>query len=137
MAFYGFTPDTPLGENYGMHHSAKMRIRERMRKTKDDELEIETTVEDPVALEKLWTVKRIYAHHSFSLFQMRSTETITGKVVEFHWTNPHTWTWVDVTNKNGSVVKIVLHPLKSGKPGGEFVRATLPDGTVKVMFPEK
>lgn len=105
------------------------------------------------------------AHHSFSLFNMKTKETITGKVVEFQWTNPHTWTWVDVKNKDGSttrwglegmspnflerrgwtkdtlkpgsVVKIVINPLKSGKPGGEFIRATLPDGTVKVMFPEK
>ena len=59
----GFTTATPLGENYGIHHSNKMRIRERMRKTSDDKLEIETTVEDPVALQKPWTVKRVYGHH--------------------------------------------------------------------------
>lgn len=103
------------------------------------------------------------AHHSFSLFLMTTTKTITGRVVEFQWTNPHTWTWIDVKNKDGSVtrwglegmspnflerrgwtrdtlkpgdlVKVVINPLKSGKPGGEFVRATLSDGTVKVMFP--
>jgi hypothetical protein len=59
----GFTQATPLGENYGMRHSAKMRIHERMHETKDGNLQIETTVEDPVALEKPWTVERTYGHH--------------------------------------------------------------------------
>jgi hypothetical protein len=88
--------------------------------------------------------------------------TIEGEVVEFQWTNPHTWTWLDVTNEDGSVtrwglegmspnflgrrgwtrhtlapgdtVTIVIAPLKSGEPGGTFLRATLEDGTEKVMF---
>jgi hypothetical protein len=36
--------------------------------------------------------------------------------------------------KPGDKVEIVIYPLKSGEPGGTFLRATLPDGTVKVMF---
>jgi hypothetical protein len=102
------------------------------------------------------------AHHSFSVFDMTTEKTIEGEVVEFEWTNPHTWTWVNVTNADGTVtewglegmspnflgrrgwtnstlksgdhVEIVIYPLKSGEPGGTFLRATLPDGTVKVMF---
>ena len=102
------------------------------------------------------------AHHSFSVFDMTTEKVIEGDVVEFQWTNPHTWTWVSVTNPDGSVtewglegmspnflgrrgwtkstlkpgdhVEIVVYPLKSGEPGGTFLRATLPDGTVKVMF---
>ena len=102
------------------------------------------------------------AHHSFSVFDMATEKVIEGEVVEFQWTNPHTWTWVNVTNPDGSVtewglegmspnflgrrgwtkstlepgdrVEIVIYPLKSGEPGGTFLRATLPDGTVKVMF---
>lgn len=95
---------------------------------------------------------------------MTTEKTIEGEVVEFLWTNPHTWTWVNVTNADGTItewglegqspnslgrrgwtkstlepgdhVEIVIYPLKSGEPGGTFVRAKLPDGTVKVMFGE-
>jgi hypothetical protein len=102
------------------------------------------------------------AHHSFNLFDMQTQKTIEGDVVEFQWTNPHTWTWVNVKNEDGTVtkwglegmspnflgrrgwskntlrpgdhVKIVIAPLKSGEPGGTFLRATLADGTEKTMF---
>lgn len=102
------------------------------------------------------------AHHSFAPFDMESEKTIEGDIVEFQWTNPHTWTWLNVKNEDGSVtrwglegmspnflgrrgwtretlkpgdhVKVVIHPLKNGDPGGTFLRATLADGTEKVMF---
>ena len=102
------------------------------------------------------------AHHSFSVFDMDTEKTIRGEIVEFEWTNPHTWTWLHVTNEDGSVTKwglegmspnflgrrgwtrhtfrsgdqveIVIAPLKSGEPGGTFLRATLENGSVMVMF---
>jgi hypothetical protein len=102
------------------------------------------------------------AHHSFSVFDMTTEKVIRGKVVEFEWTNPHTWTWIDVTGEDGTVtrwglegmspnflgrrgwskntfrpgeeIEAVIYPLKSGEPGGTLLRATLEDGTVKVMF---
>ena len=102
------------------------------------------------------------AHHSFAVFDMSQQKTIEGTVSDFQWTNPHTWTWVDVKGDDGSVtkygfegmspnflgrrgwskntlkpgdhVKIVYAPLKSGEPGGTFLRATLKDGTEMVMF---
>ncbi|HEU4619901.1 MAG TPA: DUF6152 family protein [Gammaproteobacteria bacterium] len=102
------------------------------------------------------------AHHSFAPFDMESEKTIEGDIVEFQWTNPHTWTWLNVKNDDGSVtrwglegmspnflgrrgwtretlkpgdrVKVVIHPLKNGDPGGTFLRVTLADGTEKVMF---
>jgi len=92
------------------------------------------------------------AHHSTAAFDMEKTIEITGTVEDFQWTNPHTWTWVDVKGDDGSVtkygfegmspnflgrrgwskntlkpgdhVKIVYAPLKSGEPGGTFLRAT-------------
>jgi hypothetical protein len=99
----------------------------------------------------------LLAHHSFSVFDMTTEKTVEGEVVEFEWTNPHTWTWINVTNPDGTVtewglegmspnflgrrgwtksdrVAITIYPLKSGEPGGTFLRATLADGTVKVMF---
>lgn len=103
-----------------------------------------------------------YAHHSFSNFDMDTEQRIEGEIVEFEWTNPHTWTWIDVENDDGSTtrwglegmspdylgrrgwtkdtlepgdhVAVTIYPLKSGEPGGTFVRAELEDGTVKVMF---
>jgi hypothetical protein len=58
-----FSPDVPMGGQYGMEHSEKMRIVERMRKNDKDQLEIETTIYDPEALVKPWTTKRVYGHH--------------------------------------------------------------------------
>jgi hypothetical protein len=102
------------------------------------------------------------AHHSFNVFDMQRQVTLEGEVVEFEWTNPHTWTWIDVTNEDGSVTRwglegmspnflgrrgwskntfrpgdritVVIAPLKSGEPGGTLFRATLEDGTEMVMF---
>ena len=58
----GFTTDTGLGD-FGMRHSDKMRIVERMRLTSPDTLRIETTVYDPEALTKPWTSTRNYGRH--------------------------------------------------------------------------
>jgi len=102
------------------------------------------------------------AHHSFSAFDMSAEKVIEGEVVEFQWTNPHTWTWVNVKGEDGSVtrygfegmspnflgrrgwskntmkpgdhVKITYAPLKSGEPGGTFLHGTMQDGTQVIMF---
>ncbi len=102
------------------------------------------------------------AHHSFSVFDMTTEKELEGEIVEFQWTNPHTWTWVNVKNADGTVtkwglegmspnflgrrgwskntfkpgdhVKVVIAPLKSGEPGGTLMRATLSDGTQVVNF---
>jgi hypothetical protein len=102
------------------------------------------------------------AHHSFSVFDMTTEKTIEGDVVEFQWTNPHTFTWVNVKNADGTVtkwglegmspnflgrrgwtkhtfnpgdhIKVTIAPLKSGEPGGTLMRATLEDGTEVVNF---
>jgi hypothetical protein len=115
-----------------------------------------------IAFLATFLVSATYAHHSFNVFDMTTEKVIVGEVVEFEWTNPHTWTWVNVTDKDGAATKwglegmspnflgrrgwdkntlqpgdkveIVIYPLKSGEPGGTFLRTTLPDGTVKVMF---
>ena len=43
------------------------------------------------------------AHHSFAMFDNTREVTITGTIKEFQWTNPHTFTWVDVANASGAV----------------------------------
>jgi hypothetical protein len=98
------------------------------------------------------------AHHSFAMFDASKTMTLQGTVKEFHWTNPHSWIFVMVQNPGGGPptewpielgapgglirqgwvpktltagmnIKVVIRPLKDGKPGGQFLSVTLPDGT--------
>ena len=59
----GFTADTPLGQNYGLRHSEKMHIVERMRLVDPDTLEVVTTIEDPQALVRPWTTTRTFKRH--------------------------------------------------------------------------
>jgi hypothetical protein len=101
------------------------------------------------------------AHHSFSVFNMQEEVSITGKVKDVQWTNPHIWIWVDVTGEDGTVttwglegmspnflarrgwsrttlepgdeITVSLRPLKSGEPGGMFVSTTSPEGVVLSM----
>jgi hypothetical protein len=100
----------------------------------------------------------VMAHHSFSMFDMTKSVTLTGTVTMFEWTNPHAYIEIDVPTKAGAVqhwsielgspsilqqsgwkfkdlkfgdkVILVISPLKSEKPGGLLVQATLPDGRV-------
>ena len=101
------------------------------------------------------------AHHSYAMFDMQATKTITGTVKDFEWTNPHTWLWVYVTNasgaqeqwgiegmspnflgrrgwsrntlKPGDKITVDIHPLRNGERGGSFLSVTLPDGKVMRM----
>jgi Family of unknown function (DUF6152) len=96
------------------------------------------------------------AHHSYAMFDASKTVTIEGTVKKFQWTNPHSLIFVTVTDASGlsadwaiehgspaglarqgwtpktltpgMQVKVVVHPLTDGKPGGQFLAVTLPDG---------
>src|SRR5713226_5353483 len=89
----------------------------------------------------------VVAHHSFAMFDASKTTTLQGTVKEFHWTNPHSWIflmvtdaegqsaqwtielgspnglvrqgWVPETLTPGMIVKVVIRPLKDGKSGGQ------------------
>jgi hypothetical protein len=102
------------------------------------------------------------AHHSFSMFDMKTTKTITGTVKQFEWTNPHTWLWVMVPNEKGELeqwgiegmspnflgrrgwskntlkpgdkVTVEIHSLRNGEHGGTFLNVTLPGGKKLMMF---
>ena len=102
------------------------------------------------------------AHHSFSVFDMQTNKELEGEVIEFQWTNPHIFLWINVTNADGTKtrwglegmspnflgrrgwtkntfepgdkIKVVVWPLKTGEPGGTLQRATLPDGSEVVNF---
>jgi hypothetical protein len=98
------------------------------------------------------------AHHSGAMFDSTRTQTISGKVTEFNWVNPHSsfkvevtgadgksevWAiemnapgnlvrtgWKRTTIKPGDQVTVVVRPLRDGKPGGSYVSIKLADGTV-------
>lgn len=102
------------------------------------------------------------AHHSFAMFDMSQEKSVTGTVIDFQWTNPHSWIWLEVpvangaaekwgvegmspnflerrgwsknTLKPGDKVTVVIHPVKTGAHGGSFVSVTLPDGQVMNMM---
>jgi hypothetical protein len=45
------------------------------------------------------------AHHGFAVFDRAAPITLTGKVTEFHFTNPHCIVDFDVKTKKGQVQK--------------------------------
>jgi len=115
-----------------------------------------------LAVAMLCTSTVALAHHSFTMFDNTRMVTVSGTIKEFQWTNPHTFTWIEVPNEQGGVetwgiegmspnylgrrgwtkstlkpgdkVTIVIYPLKDGQRGGTFLRCTLADGKEMVMF---
>lgn len=96
------------------------------------------------------------AHHAFARFDSERQLTLQGTVNAFQWTSPHAWLMLTVQGKEhaerwaiemngasglarqgwtpqtlaaGMPVKAVIHPLRDGTNGGQFVAVTLPDGT--------
>jgi hypothetical protein len=99
----------------------------------------------------------LQAHHAFARFDSEREVTLQGTVKEFQWTSPHAWIMLAVDSKghreewaiemNGSsglaregwqprtltpgmAVTATIHPLRDGTNGGQFLKITLPDGTV-------
>jgi len=97
------------------------------------------------------------AHHSFAMFDARQSVTLRGVVKEFRWTNPHVfiqlmatdsegaapveWSiemtspehlvragWKPGTLKSGDKVTLVIHPIRGGGKGGQFVSGIAADG---------
>jgi hypothetical protein len=88
------------------------------------------------------------AHHSFAMFDTEHPIAVEGKVLEFKFTSPHTfifleimapdgtatvWNleggapsglvrdgWTSSSIKPGDELKITIHPLRSGAPGGSW-----------------
>jgi uncharacterized protein DUF6152 len=98
------------------------------------------------------------AHHSFAMFDAEKSVKLDGTIREFQWTNPHSWIlvmvrnsqgvdeqwaiemggpaglarqgWVPKTLIPGMKVSAIIHPLKDGTRGGQFMAVTLPNGTL-------
>jgi hypothetical protein len=97
------------------------------------------------------------AHHSFATFDAEREVALQGIVKEFEWTSPHAWIilavdkngmsqqwaiqmngpsglardgWQPKTLTPGMAVIVIIHPLRDGTNGGQFIEVTLPNGTV-------
>src|ERR1700683_528470 len=106
----------------------------------------------------LFAAAPVWAHHSFTMFDMTKRLTLTGTITSFEWTNPHAYIEIDVPDEKGAVkhysielgspsilmqsgwkfsslktgdkVTLIINPMKSGQNGGFLSTATLPDRTV-------
>ena len=99
----------------------------------------------------------IHAHHSFSMFDVDKTITVSGTLKEFEFINPHCWLhltivdagsgksavwafemgsvgqiaaqgWKADTVKPGDKLTVDFHPMKDGSHGGQYLAAKLADG---------
>lgn len=97
------------------------------------------------------------AHHSFNMFALDKTVTLTGTVTEFRWSMPHVWLYVMAPGKDGGQpeawgfechapnlvarkgwkhdsfkpgdkVSIFMHPMKDGSRAGSVIYVTTADG---------
>ena len=104
----------------------------------------------------------LQAHHSYAMFDSSATRTVSGTVAELEWKNPHVFVWVYVPKPNstgaydlwafengspsvlsvrgwrrdalmpGEKITVEYWPLRSGRNGGHFERATLSGGRTLV-----
>jgi len=105
-----------------------------------------------------------FAHHSTVMFKWGTEQTVEGTVSRFEWTQPHVFIWLDVPGKDGQAeqwglegmspswlarhgwdrhaikagdhVKVVIYPLRDGRPGGFSVRVIFPDGRTLEQLPQ-
>jgi uncharacterized protein DUF6152 len=110
----------------------------------------------PTALATVLMALPVAAHHSFAMFDFSKTMTVKATVTEFRWTNPHVallvefppqpgatpevWSmeltspgnltrggWTRHSFKPGDRIELVFNPLRDGKHGGAFDKATFLD----------
>jgi hypothetical protein len=97
----------------------------------------------------------VSAHHSGAMFDSQKTVTLQGTVKTFQWSNPHCWIqllvqrdgvtqewsvemaattelyrsgWRPHTLQAGENVTLVVHPMRDGSSGAQFLSAVGPDG---------
>lgn len=72
------------------------------------------------------------AHHSFSAeYDNEKPITLSGKVTEMKWSNPHGWIYLDVTDDSGKVVNWALETsAANGLIRRGWRKEDLPAGTV-------
>lgn len=98
----------------------------------------------------------LLAHHSHAMFDYNKDVDVTGVVTQWVLRNPHAYLYIDVKNEKGEVVNYSIemsnltqmitrgvgastfkvgdkvtakvHPLRDGRPGGNYVTITAADG---------
>jgi hypothetical protein len=98
------------------------------------------------------------SHHSHAMFDHTKEVSVTGIVTQWVFRNPHVFLFIDVKNESGEVVNYSIemsnipnmitrgfgqstfrpgdkvtakvHPLRDGRPGGNYVTITAADGKV-------
>jgi hypothetical protein len=101
-------------------------------------------------------VNPAFAHHSYAIFDLTKTITISGTLKAFQWSAPHAWIdvlvpaadggselwpiecvgppfmiragWSKDMMKPGDKLILDIHPLRTGKLGGACDAITLPSG---------
>jgi hypothetical protein len=109
-----------------------------------------------IAIAAVLTASSALAHHSFAMFDQSKSVTLHGTVKDFRWNNPHVfiqllvkteggseeeWSiemtspehlvrvgWKPGTLKPGDDVTLVIHPMRDGSKGGQYLSGTGPDG---------
>lgn len=109
-----------------------------------------------IAMSTLGHAGLAQAHHSFAMFDGGKLATLEGTIYAVELKSPHSWFWLAIPNDKGgtdiwglemasaggmvrigmtkkdlvvgSKVTVDIHPLKDGRPGGQFLRVTFPDG---------
>ena len=78
------------------------------------------------------TASGVLAHHSFSAeYDSDKPLTISGKVTEMKWSNPHGWIYLDVANEDGSVTNWAMETsAANGLIRRGWRKDDLPPGTV-------
>jgi hypothetical protein len=98
----------------------------------------------------------VLAHHSFAMFDQSKSLTLHGSVKDFRWSNPHVfiqllasgegsaeqeWSiemtspehlarvgWKPGTLKAGDKITLVIHPMRDGVKGGQYLSGIGPGG---------
>jgi hypothetical protein len=78
----------------------------------------------------------VFAHHSLSgQFDVARSFEITGKVSRVDWVNPHTYIYVDVGQKDGSVLtyKLECRPVAMMRKAGVSKNELISNGPVTIQ----
>ena len=103
------------------------------------------------------------SHHSEAMFDPEKVVTITGTVTEFQYVSPHVWLFVlarddqgtetlwgfesgspsslmragikKTSLQSGEEVTVQAHPLRDGRPAGQWLAVTKSDGTALALRP--
>lgn len=99
-----------------------------------------------------------FAHHSFAMFDLSRHQLVEGKVTDWAFNSPHSWLHIEGIDENGDVrtfsfegaapmhaarqgvsgatfrkgefVRVVMSPLRDGRPAGAMCFVIKEDGSV-------